>query len=85
LGGKEMKSLFECTTIKNMKLKNRFFKAAVWEELATEDGHMTDELFQVYEEIAKGEHKVPKCVSCNKCYKLYGRRCIFNSNNSVNN
>jgi 2,4-dienoyl-CoA reductase-like NADH-dependent reductase (Old Yellow Enzyme family) len=37
-----------------MKLKNRFFKAAVWEELATEDGHMTDELFQVYEEIAKG-------------------------------
>jgi 2,4-dienoyl-CoA reductase-like NADH-dependent reductase (Old Yellow Enzyme family) len=34
---------------------------------------------------AKGEHKVPKCVSCNKCYKFYGRRCIFNSNNSVNN
>lgn len=49
-----MKNLFEYTTIKNMKLKNRFFKAAVWEELATEDGHMTDELFQIYEEIAKG-------------------------------
>ena len=49
-----MKNLFECTTIRNMELKNRFFKAAVWEELATEDGHMTDELFQVYEEIAKG-------------------------------
>lgn len=49
-----MKKLFECTTIKNMKLKNRFFKAAVWEELATEDGHMTDELFQIYEELAKG-------------------------------
>lgn len=49
-----MKNLFEYTTIKKMKLKNRFFKAAVWEELATEDGHMTDELFKIYEEIAKG-------------------------------
>lgn len=49
-----MKNLFEYTTIKNMKLKNRFFKAAVWEELATENGHMTDELFQIYEELAKG-------------------------------
>lgn len=49
-----MKNLFEQTTIKNMKLKNRFFKAAVWEELATDDGHMTKELFQVYEEIAQG-------------------------------
>ena len=49
-----MKDLFEVTTIKNMELKNRFFKAATWEELATEEGHMTDELLQVYEEIAKG-------------------------------
>lgn len=49
-----MKNLFEHTTIKNMKLKNRSFKAAVWEELATEDGHMTEELVQIYEEIAKG-------------------------------
>ncbi|TWH51935.1 NADH:flavin oxidoreductase [Sporomusa sp. KB1] len=49
-----MKNLFDYTTIKNMKLKNRFFKAAVWEELATVDGHMTDELFHIYEELAKG-------------------------------
>lgn len=49
-----MKSLFECTTIKNMKLKNRFFKSGSWEGLATEDSHMTDELFKVYEELAKG-------------------------------
>lgn len=53
-GGKMMKKLFETTKIKNMQLKNRFFKAAVWEELATEDGHMTDELYQVYEDLAKG-------------------------------
>lgn len=50
-----MKSLFEYTTIKNMKMKNRFFKAASWEGLATEYSHMTDELFQVYEELARGE------------------------------
>ncbi|GFZ32373.1 oxidoreductase [Clostridium zeae] len=49
-----MKNLFEATAIKNMKLKNRFFKAAVWEGLATEDGHMTEELFHIYEELARG-------------------------------
>ena len=48
-----MKNLFEHTTIKGMKLKNRFFKPASWEGRATE-GHMTDELFQIYEEFAKG-------------------------------
>lgn len=37
-----------------MRLKNRFFKSAVWEALATEDGHMTAELMQIYEELAKG-------------------------------
>lgn len=46
--------LFETTKIKNITLKNRFFKAASWEALATESGHLTDELFQVYEELAKG-------------------------------
>ncbi len=49
-----MKNLFENTIIKNMNIKNRFFKAAVWEELATEDGHITDELFEIYKGIAKG-------------------------------
>lgn len=49
-----MKGLFDCTTIKNMKFKNRFFKSGSWEALATEDSHMTDELFKVYEELAKG-------------------------------
>ena len=47
-------NLFEHTAIKNMKLKNRFFKAATWEALATDDGHMTDDLYKIYEELAKG-------------------------------
>ncbi len=49
-----MKNLFDKTTINGMNLKNRFIKAAVWEELADYKGHMTDELFKIYMEIAKG-------------------------------
>ncbi|EHI98400.1 NADPH dehydrogenase [Clostridium sp. DL-VIII] len=49
-----MKNLFENTTIKNMKLKNRFFKGATWEALADDKGHMTEELYDMYEEFAKG-------------------------------
>lgn len=47
-------NLFEHTAIKNMRLKNRFFKAATWEALATDDGHMTDDLYKIYEDLAKG-------------------------------
>jgi len=49
-----MKKLFEETHIKDMTLKNRFIKAAVWEELATDDGHLTDDLLKIYEDLAKG-------------------------------
>lgn len=46
--------LFEKTSIKGMSLKNRFFRAATWERLATDTGHMTDKLFEIYENLAKG-------------------------------
>lgn len=49
-----MKTLFDQTQIKSMTLKNRFFKAAIWEALAQEDGHMTPALYELYEEYAKG-------------------------------
>lgn len=49
-----MKDLFDTTYINGMKLKNRFFKSGSWEGLATEDSHMTDALFNVYEELARG-------------------------------
>ncbi len=38
-----------------MTLKNRFMRSATWENMATEDGHMTDKLYDIYEELAKGE------------------------------
>ncbi len=50
-----MKKLFEQTQLKNITLKNRFVRSATWENMTTEDGHMTKELYDVYEELAKGE------------------------------
>lgn len=50
-----MKKLFEETQLKNIKLKNRFVRSATWENMTTEDGHITQELYDVYEELAKGE------------------------------
>lgn len=49
-----MKNMFESKKIGNMVLKNRFVKSGVWEELATDDGYMTDELYNIYEELARG-------------------------------
>jgi len=47
-------NLFENIRIKDTILKNSFFRAATWEGLADEDGHLTDELVDVYRELAKG-------------------------------
>ncbi len=50
-----MSTLFTETRIGKMRLKNRFIRSATWENMATEDGHMTDKLYAIYEELAKGE------------------------------
>lgn len=50
-----MSTLFTETHIGNMTLKNRFIRSATWENMATEDGHMTDTLYAIYEELAKGD------------------------------
>jgi 2,4-dienoyl-CoA reductase-like NADH-dependent reductase (Old Yellow Enzyme family) len=49
-----MKKLFDKTKISKMELKNRFIRSATWEELADEKGHLTDELMNLYEDLAKG-------------------------------
>lgn len=49
-----MKSLFDHTNLLSMQLKNRFFRGGVWEDLADKKGHMTPQLFKIYEELAKG-------------------------------
>lgn len=49
-----MKTLFDRTKLSTMNMKNRFLRGALWESLADEKGHMTDELYAIYEELAKG-------------------------------
>ena len=48
-----MKTIFDKTNLANLNLKNRIFRSAVWENLAN-NGHMTEELFALYENLAKG-------------------------------
>lgn len=38
-----------------MVLKNRFVRSATWENMATDEGHMTDKLYAIYKELAAGE------------------------------
>lgn len=49
-----MKSLFDETQFGPLKLKNRFFRSATYEGMADEKGNVTEELFKVYENLAKG-------------------------------
>lgn len=49
-----MKALFDQTELAGIKLKNRFIRSATHDGLADERGHMTEELYQVYENLAKG-------------------------------
>lgn len=49
-----MDELFEEMRIANLRAKNRLVRAATYEALATEDGHLTPELRAVYEELADG-------------------------------
>ncbi|WP_026896172.1 NADH:flavin oxidoreductase [Clostridiisalibacter paucivorans] len=48
-----MKSLFDSTKLGNMDIKNRIVRSATWERMA-KDGRMTDKLFNVYRNLAKG-------------------------------
>lgn len=48
------KELFEQVQYRNLTLKNRFVRSAVWMQMADEDGHVTPELADVYKELADG-------------------------------
>lgn len=49
-----MKKIFESVTLKNMTLKNRLIRSATWEGIANPDGSVTEEAYEIYEELAKG-------------------------------
>lgn len=50
-----MSKLFEKVNTMGFEAKNRFVRAATWECYADENGHMTDVLYKIYEELAKNE------------------------------
>lgn len=50
-----MKSLFDAVSIGTMELKNRLVRSATWENMADYYGHLTPQLFRLYENLAKGE------------------------------
>ena len=49
-----MKNLFDEVKINNLTIKNRFARSATWENM-TDNGKMNQKLFDLYEELAKGE------------------------------
>ncbi|MGL5550102.1 MAG: NADH:flavin oxidoreductase [Culicoidibacterales bacterium] len=49
-----MRTLFQATKVKNMTLKNRFIRSATWEAMANPNGTPSEQLQQVYEDLAKG-------------------------------
>jgi 2,4-dienoyl-CoA reductase-like NADH-dependent reductase (Old Yellow Enzyme family) len=46
--------LFEAAQIGSLTLKNRLVRSATWENMADEKGHITEGLFGVYEDLARG-------------------------------
>lgn len=51
---KDMKSLFDTTTLRSTTLKNRAWRSATWLGLADEEGFVTDAIIDTYEKLAKG-------------------------------
>lgn len=49
-----MRTMFDETKINSMILKNRLVRSATWENMADQSGHMTEQLFDLYKELAVG-------------------------------
>lgn len=50
----DMKSIFDETELKHLKLKNRLFRSATWDGLVNKDGTLIEEIYEIYEELAAG-------------------------------
>ncbi|KNF07758.1 NADH oxidase [Gottschalkia purinilytica] len=49
-----MKTLFDKVNMNGLEAKNRFVRSATWEGMADENGHLTDNIYNLYEDLAKG-------------------------------
>ncbi len=50
-----MKTIFEKCKLGPIKLKNRLVRSATWENMTTENGHMTPRLYDIYKTLAENE------------------------------
>ncbi|WP_421899478.1 hypothetical protein [Maridesulfovibrio sp.] len=50
-----MKTIFESCKFGPLKLKNRLVRSATWENMTTENGHMTPRLYDIYKILAENE------------------------------
>lgn len=46
--------IFEKSSVRNLQLKNRIIRSALWMCMADRDGHITPQLSNVYENLSKG-------------------------------
>lgn len=46
--------IFESVKIKGHTFKNRLVRSATWESLASAEGFLNDEIYSIYESLAKG-------------------------------
>ena len=49
-----MKKIFESAQLGGLKVKNRLLRSATWEGIANPDGSLTDEAYEIYDELARG-------------------------------
>ncbi len=50
-----MKSIFDETALKNRKVKNRIFRSATWMAMADRQGHISDDVVELYRSYAEGQ------------------------------
>lgn len=49
-----VKQIFEPVKLRHIELSNRLVRSATWEGIANPDGSVTEEAYEIYEELAKG-------------------------------
>ena len=49
-----MKNIFDSIELKNLSVKNRLVRSATWEEIANFDGSINEDVYKIYDELAKG-------------------------------
>ena len=49
-----MKNIFDSVRLNNLSAKNRLVRSATWENFAMPDGRITEETYQIYDELARG-------------------------------